>query len=45
MDVQKVLQDGVDWIDFGYDREKWWAVLKAAMVLWVPQNAGNFLTG
>jgi len=24
---------------------KWWAVLKAAMVLWVSQNVGNFLTG
>jgi len=35
----------MDWIDFGNDREKWWAVLKAATVLWVSQNVGNFLTG
>ena len=45
MDVKKILWEGMDWIDFGHDREKWWAVLKAATVLWVSQNVGNFLTG
>jgi len=40
-----ILREGVYWIDVGHDSEKWWAVLKAAMVLWVSQNVGNFLTG
>jgi len=26
------------------DRDRWRAVVNAAMNLWVPQNAGNFLT-
>ena len=33
------------WIDLGHEREKWWAVLKAAIVLWVSENVGNLLTG
>jgi hypothetical protein len=27
---------GVDWIDVCKDRDKWWAVVKAIMNLWVP---------
>ena len=45
IDVKIILQEGVDWIDLSHDRENWWAVLKAAMELWVSQNVGNFLTG
>ena len=32
MDVKKILQEGVECMDLGHDREKLWAVLKAAMV-------------
>ena len=35
---------GVDWIELAQDRDKWRALLNAAMKLRVPQNAGNFLT-
>ena len=45
MDVKEILLEDVYWVDFGHDREKWWAVLKAAMVLWVSQNGGDLLTG
>jgi hypothetical protein len=45
MDVKKILREGMDWIDFGHDRKKWWAVLKVATLLWVSQNVGNSLTG
>jgi hypothetical protein len=27
---------GVDWIDLGNDRDKWRAVMKTVMNLWVP---------
>ena len=32
------------WIDLVQDRNKGWALVNAVMNLWVPQNAGNFLT-
>jgi hypothetical protein len=32
------------WIDLTQYRDKWRAVVKAAIVYRVPQNAGNFLT-
>jgi hypothetical protein len=35
---------GMDWIDMAQDRDRWLAVVSAVMNLWVPQNAGNFLT-
>jgi len=35
---------GVDWTDLAEDREKWWALVKAAISLRVPQNARNFST-
>jgi len=35
---------GMDWIDLAQERDRWRAVLKAVMHLWVPHNAGNFLT-
>ena len=33
----------MDWIDLVQDRQKWQALLNAAMNLWVPQIAANFL--
>jgi hypothetical protein len=35
---------GMDWIDMAQDRDRWRALVSAVMNLWVPQNAGNFLT-
>jgi hypothetical protein len=34
----------MDWIVLGQDRERWQALVNAIMNLWVPYNAGNFLT-
>jgi hypothetical protein len=32
------------WIDLAHDRERWQILFTAVINLWVPQNAGNFLT-
>ena len=42
--LRDVSQWGMDWIDLAEDRDKGWAVLNVVMNLWVPQNAGNFLS-
>jgi hypothetical protein len=31
-------------IQFAQDRDRWQALVNAVRNLWVPQNAGNFLT-
>jgi len=35
---------GMDWFDLARDRDKWQTLVNAVMNLWVPYNAGNFLT-
>jgi hypothetical protein len=35
---------GTDWIDLSQDRDRWRARLNMGMNLWVPYNAGNFLS-
>ena len=35
----------MDWITLAQDRDRWQALANVAMKLWVPRNAGNFLTG
>jgi hypothetical protein len=36
---------GMNWIDLVEDRDRWRFLVNAVMNLWVPLNAGNFLTG
>jgi hypothetical protein len=35
---------GVNWIELAEGRDRWQAFVNALMNLWVPSNAGNFLT-
>ena len=32
------------WINLAQNMDRWWAVVKAVMNLWVPYNVENFLT-
>jgi len=34
----------MDWNDLVHDRDRWQALARVVLNLWVPQNAGNFLT-
>jgi hypothetical protein len=34
----------LDWIGLAQDRDNWRAIVKAAVNLWVPYNAGKFLS-
>jgi hypothetical protein len=34
----------VGWIDLARERDRYRVVVNAGMKLWVPHNAGNFLT-
>jgi hypothetical protein len=36
MDLQEVRWGGMDWIDVAQDRDRWWALVNAAMTLRVP---------
>ena len=45
IDLQEVgLGEALGGIDLAHDRDRWWALVNAAMNLRVPYNAGNFLT-
>ena len=44
IDVREVGWEGMDWIDLAQNRDRWRALVNAAMNLWVPQYSGNFLT-
>jgi hypothetical protein len=45
MDLKEIGWDGVDWIDMAEDRDQCWALVNTVLNLWVPQNAGKFLSG
>jgi len=34
----------MDWIGLAQNRDSWRTLVSAVMNLWVPRNAGNFLT-
>jgi hypothetical protein len=36
MDVGEIKWDGIYWIDVAQDRDKWWALVNAAMNIRVP---------
>jgi hypothetical protein len=44
MDLQEVWREGMDWIALAQDRDRWRALLNAALCLRVPQNAGDLMT-
>jgi hypothetical protein len=44
MDLSKIGWDSMDWIDLAQNRDQWRALLSMVMNLWVPQNAGKFLS-
>jgi len=35
MDFQEVGCEGMEWINVAQDRDRWWALVNAAMYLWV----------
>jgi len=44
MDLQELGCWDVDSIELAQDRDRWRVLVSAVMNLWVPQNAGDFLT-
>jgi hypothetical protein len=36
MDLQEVVWGGMDWTDLAQDKDRWWALVNAAMNLQIP---------
>jgi hypothetical protein len=43
--LREIGWDGMDWIDLAQDRDQWRALVNTVINIWVPQNAGKFLSG
>jgi hypothetical protein len=41
MDLREVGWEGIDWIDLGQDKDRWWAVVNAVMNLRI--KCGRFI--
>jgi hypothetical protein len=44
IDLREIGWDGIDLIDLAQDRDQWRALVNTVVNLWVPQNAGKFLS-
>jgi len=44
MDLKEIHWEGRYWSSVAQDRDKWYAPVKMAMKLWVPQKGQNFST-
>jgi hypothetical protein len=44
IDLREVGWGGMDWIDLAEDGDQWRALVNTVMDVWVPQNAGKFLS-
>jgi hypothetical protein len=42
MDLEEIWWSGVVWIGLAQDRDKWRALVNAAMNFWVPKMLGNY---
>ena len=44
MNIQEMGRGSGEWMELAEDRDRWRALVSTVMNLWVPKNAGNFLT-
>jgi hypothetical protein len=44
IDFRTIRWGGMNWIDLPYDRDQWRALVNTVINLWVPENAGKFLS-
>jgi hypothetical protein len=44
MYLQEVGLGGMDWTDLAQDKDRWRVFVNVVMNIWVPHNAGSFLT-
>lgn len=41
VDLKHTGCEGMNWTDLAHDRDQWWGLPNAVLILWVPLNAGN----